>query len=325
MGWGPRSTFAVALFWSAFFLSLHTHADAPALDRIHFLIPGAAGGGWDRTARGTGEALTRSGLVESVTFENMSGGGGGKAIAHLIETKRDTTLMVNSTPIVVRALRGVFPQSFRDLAPIASVIGDYSVIAVRTNSPFLSVTDLRDALLADIRSISIAGGSVYGGTDHIVAAMMAKGMGADPSQVKYIPYDAGGKAMVGLLSGEVAALASGYGEVIDLVDQGWVRLLCIAAPSRIKPAADVPTCIEAGAEDLVFINWRGFFAAKETSDETLDLYQHALEDMYKTQAWQDVRSRYGWIDLYRPGESFTRLMTEQEDRLRELLTELGML
>ena len=37
-------------------------------------------------------------------------------MAHLIEIKRPTTLMVNSTPIVVRALRGVFPQSFRDLA-----------------------------------------------------------------------------------------------------------------------------------------------------------------------------------------------------------------
>ena len=28
------------------------------VDSIHFLIPGGAGGGWDGTARGTGEALT---------------------------------------------------------------------------------------------------------------------------------------------------------------------------------------------------------------------------------------------------------------------------
>jgi len=50
------------------------------LDSIHFLIPGGAGGGWDGTARGTGEALTNAGLVGSASFENMSGGGGGKAI-----------------------------------------------------------------------------------------------------------------------------------------------------------------------------------------------------------------------------------------------------
>ncbi|MCP4388007.1 MAG: tripartite tricarboxylate transporter substrate binding protein, partial [Gammaproteobacteria bacterium] len=29
---------------------------APMIDSIHFLIPGGAGGGWDGTARGTGEA-----------------------------------------------------------------------------------------------------------------------------------------------------------------------------------------------------------------------------------------------------------------------------
>ena len=33
------------------------------VDSIHFLIPGGAGGGWDGTARGTGEALTKSGLL----------------------------------------------------------------------------------------------------------------------------------------------------------------------------------------------------------------------------------------------------------------------
>jgi putative tricarboxylic transport membrane protein len=31
------------------------------LDQLHFIIPGGAGGGWDGTARGTGEALTESG------------------------------------------------------------------------------------------------------------------------------------------------------------------------------------------------------------------------------------------------------------------------
>ena len=53
------------------------------VEKIHFLIPGGAGGGWDGTARGTGEALTKAGLVGSASYENMSGGGGGKAIADL--------------------------------------------------------------------------------------------------------------------------------------------------------------------------------------------------------------------------------------------------
>ena len=49
------------------------------LEKVHFLIPAGPGGGWDGTARGMGEVMIKSGLVDDVSFENLSGGGGGKA------------------------------------------------------------------------------------------------------------------------------------------------------------------------------------------------------------------------------------------------------
>ena len=52
-----------------------------AIDKLHFIIGGGAGGGWDGTARGTGEALTKAGLLKSASFENMSGGGGVKDLS----------------------------------------------------------------------------------------------------------------------------------------------------------------------------------------------------------------------------------------------------
>ena len=106
------------------------------LDSVHFLIPGGAGGGWDGTARGTGEALTESGIVGTASYENMSGGGGGKAIGYLIENAESNydTLMVNSTPIIIRSLTGVFPQNFRDLTLVAGTIGDYAALVVKADS-----------------------------------------------------------------------------------------------------------------------------------------------------------------------------------------------
>ena len=53
------------------------YADAK-IDKIHFLIPAGAGGGWDGTARGVGEALTKSKLIKRASYQNMSGGSGGK-------------------------------------------------------------------------------------------------------------------------------------------------------------------------------------------------------------------------------------------------------
>jgi putative tricarboxylic transport membrane protein len=117
------------------------------VDSIHFVIPGGAGGGWDGTARGTGEALTNAGLVGSASYENMSGGGGGKAIGYLIENAESNhgTLMVNSTPIVIRSLTGVFPHNFRDLTLVAGTIGDYAALVVGKNSSLNSMGDLMSA------------------------------------------------------------------------------------------------------------------------------------------------------------------------------------
>ena len=108
-------------------------------DRIHFLIPGGAGGGWDMTARAVGESLSRSGIIEVASYENLSGGGGGRAIAHLIETapRQTNTLMVNSSSFILRSLLKKFPHSYRDLTPIASVIADYGAFVVRIDSPYV--------------------------------------------------------------------------------------------------------------------------------------------------------------------------------------------
>lgn len=308
-------------------LSLGASAHAADIDSIHFLIPGGAGGGWDSTARGTGEALTKAGIVGQASYENMSGGGGGKAIAHLIEIAdtADDTLMVNSTPIVIRSLQKVFPQSFRDLTPVAGTIGDYAALVVGKDSQVQDFAALAEAFKSDPTKVSIGGGSVAGSMDHIVAALIMKSAGGKPTDVKYVPYDAGGKAMAGLLSGEIMALSTGFGEAIDLAKQDQVRILCVTAPKRLDIAADVPTCGEAGAEGAEFVNWRGFFGPPGLSAEKRQAYQAAFAKMYDTPEWEAVRTRNGWVDIYNPGDDFTAFLEKQEQEIGGLMKELGFL
>ena len=45
--------------------------------------------------------------------------------------------------------------------------------------------------------------------DHLIGALAFQAAGADPNAVAYIPYDAGGKALAGLLSGETQILSTG--------------------------------------------------------------------------------------------------------------------
>lgn len=295
------------------------------VDGIKFLIPGGAGGGWDGTARGTGEALTKSGIVGTASFENMSGGGGGKAIAHLIETNDGDTLMVNSTPIVIRSLTKVFPQSFRDLTPIAGTIGDYGAMVVNKDSAINNFGDLISAYTADPKNVAVGGGSVAGGMDHVIAALVMKNAGADATKVKYIPYDAGGKAMAGLLSGEIKALATGFGEAIELARQGEVKILCVTSEARLPAMDSVPTCDEAGSKGTSFVNWRGFFAAPGVSAEKKAAYIAALKAMYDTPEWATVRDRNGWVDIFNADADFVKFLEGQEEQIGGLMRELGFL
>lgn len=297
----------------------------PAVDHIHFLVPGGAGGGWDGTARGVGEALRGAGLLGSASFQNMSGGGGGRAIAHLVETARrqQDTLMVNSIPIIVRSLRGTFAQSFRDLTPIAAVIGDYGAYVVTNDSDIQSFADVTSRITENPRSVKIAGGSVRGSMDHLVAAQTFQAMGVDPRRVVYIGYDGGGKAMAGLLTGETDLLVTGISETIEQHRAGQVRILAISAPERVPEIPDVPTLRELGV-DVVFINWRGFFGPPGLSAEKQAVYAEMFRAMYETEAWATVRARNGWTNLFRSGPEFTAYLEEQETLLGALLVDLGL-
>ena len=304
---------------------LASHA-GPDINKIHFLIPGGAGGGWDGTARGTGEALTKSGIVKSASYENMSGGGGGKAIGFMIENAESNygTLMVNSTPIVIRSLVGRFPYNFRDLTMIAGTIGDYGAIITGKNSPYKDFNDLVAAYKKNPRDVSVGGGSVPGGMDHLVAAMAFQGAGADPTKVKYIPYDAGGKLNAAILSGEVAAGSTGFSEAIALAKSGEMRILAVTSEKRVPAFKDAPTLKEQGV-DVTFVNWRGFFAAPGIPAGLANAYRDALAKMYNTPEWEAVRARNGWVNIHNPGDKFVAFLEDQENIIKDLMTKLGFL
>lgn len=299
---------------------------ACAKDRIHFLIPGGAGGGWDMTARAVGETLSRSGLIDVASYENLSGGGGGRAIGYLIETapRQTNTLMVNSSSFILRSLLSKFPHSYRDLTPVASVIADYGAFVVRIDSPYVKWKDVIADYQRDYRRINIAGGSSRGSTDHIVAALAFSKSGLDISHLKYIPYNAGGQAMVGLLSGESQLLSTGLSEAVALAEQGEVRILAITAPQRLSLFPDVPTLREQNV-DAVFANWRGFFAAPELNERDVEHYQRLIEELVAKESWQQIRTDRGWSHLYLSGTEFTRFLSQQEVELSQLLHELGLL
>lgn len=163
-----------------------------------------------------------------------------------------------------------------------------------------------------------------GDLDHIAVALAIQAAGENPKKVKYIAYDAGGKAMAGLLSGEIHVLSTGFGEALELAKSGQVRILAITSATRSKDAPNVPTVKELGY-DMAFANWRGFFGAPGLSYNEAQVYASLLRDMYATPEWETVRARRGWTNQYVPGFQFYRFLEQQEKAIGGMLRQLGFL
>jgi putative tricarboxylic transport membrane protein len=319
----------VSVLFSAILLFSATATNSIAMEKIHFVIGGGAGGGWDGTARGTGEALTKSGMLKSASFENMSGGGGGKALAFMINTQPKNTILVQSTPLVLRSITrhegyvtGSGVLSYKDVTPIAGVIGDYGAIAVAKNSPYKNFKDVVDAYKKNPSSIKMAGGSVRGSMDHLIGALAFQAAGANPNDVAYIPYDAGGKALAGLLSGETQIISTGLGELMGARDQ--VRIIGITAPSRVADAPDAPTLKEQGY-DVQFVNWRGFFGPPNMSNKDKKALSTMLGKVMKTPEWEAVRKRNAWVNIYNSDKDFVKFLEKQTVEMTALMKKLGVI
>lgn len=303
-------------------MSIATVAQA----EIHFLIPGGPGGGWDTTARGVGEALVKSKIKESASFENMSGGGGGRAIASLIESKnkQGDILMVNSTPIVLRALNGQIPFSYRDLTPVAGVIADYGAFVVRNDSPLKSWDDVLAIYKKNPHKFKVGGGSARGSMDHLVAAQAIQAGNLDGARLRYIPYDGGGQAKAGLLSGEADLLSTGFSEALEIANSGQARILAITSAEILADYPEVPT-IKSLGYDMSFVNWRGFFAAPSVSQEKVDTYVQTLSKLLETPEWESVRKRNGWMNMFLAKEDFVASLETQEQQLKDIMLQLGFI
>ena len=318
--------------FSFIFLFSAITTSAFAIDKLHFVVPGGAGGGWDGCARGTGEALVKSGLLGSASFENMSGGGGGKALAWMIKTQPKNTIMVQSTPIVLRSIlrhegyissdaaSGVL--SYKDVTPIAGIIGDFGAIAVAADSPFQTFADVVSAYNADPKSVKMAGGSTRGSMDHLIGALAFQSAGANTNDVVYIPYDVGGQALAGLLSGEGQILSTGLSEALGAGDQ--VRILGITANERSADAPDVPTLKEQGY-DAYFVNWRGFFGPPGMDADVRDEIAKMLGDMQSTPEWEVVRKRNAYVNIYNAGDDFISFLETQTIEMTDLMKKLGVI
>jgi putative tricarboxylic transport membrane protein len=169
--------------------------------------------------------------------------------------------------------------------------------------------------------VAIAGGSA-GGTDHIVAGMFTKAVGAQPSDLNYVAFSGGGESLAALLGNKVAAGISGVSEYAEQIKAGKLRALAIAGPERVQ-GLDAPTLKESGY-DVVLTNWRGVVAPKGISTEAADRLTTLVTNMHDSAEWKQALETNGWTDTFMTGTEFEQFLRSEEEKTATVLQDLGL-
>ena len=315
----PRPALATALL--VLLCSGVVTAQQPSLDQLRLIAPAAPGGGWDQTARVMQQVLQRSGLVRSAPVENVAGAAGTIGLARFVgsEQGRDDTLLVSGLIMLGGVVMHRSPVTLREVTPIARLTGEYEAIVVPANSPFRTLDDMIRALRERPESLAWGGGSA-GGSDQILAGLVAEAVGVEPGRINYVAFSGGGESLSAILGGQVSVGINGLAELEPQIQAGTVRALAISSAERL-PGLDVPTLREQGV-DVEFENWRSVVAPPGIAADERRRLESLIAAMVETPEWRAALARYRWLDRYLSGAAFARFADHEETRVRATLQQL---
>jgi putative tricarboxylic transport membrane protein len=294
----------------------------PLYAHLRIIAPAAPGGGWDQTARAMQQVLQMSGIVRTASVENIAGAAGTIGLARFISAERgrgDVT-MLSGLIMLGAVVTHQSPVTLSAVTPIARLTGEYEAIVVPVNSPYRTLEMLLDAFRARPESIAWGGGSA-GGTDQILAGLVADAIGVSPRRVNYIAFSGGGDSMAAILGGQVTVGINGLAEFAPQLEAGTLRVLAISSAERV-PGVDARTLREQGV-DVVLENWRSLVGPSDMSADDRARLERAVAAMVGSTAWRETLKRFRWNDRYLAGEAFARFVSEEEARVVSILGKLG--
>jgi len=294
---------------------------ASAIDNVKMMIPANPGGGWDTTGRELGKALLASGAVKNVQYDNKGGAAGAIGLAQFVSASKGDphALMMGGMVMVGGTIQNKSAVTLEQVTPIARLTSEYEVIVVPASSPIKDMKDLMAKFKANPGSISWGGGSA-GGTDHILAGLLAKEVGVEPGKVNYVPFKGGGEAVAAIIGGHVSVGVSGLSEFAQHIQSGKMRALAVSSAAKIGNIAS----LKEQGYNLELANWRGIFGAPGITKAQQAELVKAVETATKHPSWAETLKKQDWTAYWLPGDEYGAFVQSETKRIGEILAGLNL-
>jgi len=290
---------------------------------ITMVVPFPPGGVADTVGRPIAEAMGRY-LKQSVVIENKAGGGGGIGFAHVAKAKPDgyTVLMALSSVSVIpeadRILGKAPSYELNQLRPIARITADPTVLVVRAETPWKTYKDFLAEMRKNPAKYNYGSSGNYG-TMHVPMEQLKA---AQSFSITHIPYTGAGPAIIGLLGGQVDALATGPASVVGHIKSGKVRALAHWGEGRLAALPDVPSFKELGI-DAQFAQWAGVFVPAGTPDAVVARIREATRAAANDDKVKQIITNTGSPIQFLDAPEFQKYVENDAKKLSEVVKKIG--
>jgi tripartite-type tricarboxylate transporter receptor subunit TctC len=320
-----RTLLAVAI-GAPFVGSLPVRAQDWPTRTVTMIVAFPPGGQADLAARPVAAALEKI-FRRSVVVDNRSGAGGmlGNAAAARAEPDGNTLLMALSSMTFLPEAERLYDRKpsyeYDQLVPVARVLADPGVLAVRSDSPYRSLADLVADAGKRPGQISFSSSGNYGAA-HVPFEMFQQAAGI---KLLHVPYRGGGPSLTAFLGGQVDITAQAPGPVNPHVQSGAVRLLASWGGKRTPELPDIPTMIELGYRDVEYYIWAGLFAPKGTPAAIIDRLRYGMRRVMADPQVTSVFVKANSPPAYMDQPEFAAFVEADARRLIPVIRKIGRL
>lgn len=279
---------------------------------ITLMLPWAAGGGTDATARMVGSLLERE-FGQPVNVVNRTGGSGVVGHAALANAAPDGyaigMVTVEITMMHRQGLTDLTPASY---TPLGLLINNPPGVMVNAASPHRDIRALAEAIKASPPGKLKASGTGQGGIWHVALAGWLRAMGLKPDHVSWVPSQGAAPAMQDLAASGIDLATCSIPEGRTMIEAGKVRALAVMAPQRNPIFPDVPTLKEAMALDYSAGGWAGLAAPKGLPREIEARLVAAIKKAFESAEYAEFIKSRGFVSQWAGGAAFGTFMAEQD-------------
>lgn len=288
---------------------------------ITLIVPYAAGGGTDATARALAKA-TEKHLGQSIAIVNKTGGGGAVGFMEGSQGKPDGyTLTMVTVELTTLHHLGLTPIDYKLFKPITQANYDPSAITVKADAPWKTTKEFLDYAKAHPNEVRV-GNSGPGAIWHLSAAAIEKVTGV---KFNHVPFDGAAPAVTALLGGHIEAVTVSPAEVKAQVESGKLRTLSIvdAKPSEALPGIKTFE-EETGLKPAYVGPWRGIVVPKDTPDNIAKILEDAFMKGAQEPEFKDFMKKNGLGLVVKNSFDFAKLIEESDKSYGDLIKDLGL-